>query len=297
MTVVVTPTNAACGADVSGFDITNFSDDEFGLIKQALLDHLVIRVRGQKFDDLIHRAFTQRFGELEYSPTTKFSGKPWLADFPEMSQITNKMKDGKPMGTLGDREAFWHTDMSYIQEPPLGSLLHAFEVPPEGGDTEFLNMYRALEEMPAALRTIIEPLQIKHESIHSSDGSLRNGKKEPESGDVREMEGMNHYIIRTHPETGRDALFLGRRNNAYVVGMALGESEALLDELWAYVAGRRDLTWRQIWKVDDLIMWDNRCTMHRRDAFDGDSYVRMMHRTVVKGDRPFYGAAASPKKG
>ena len=76
-----------------------------------------------------------------------------------------------------------------------------------------------------------------------------------------------------------------------VVGMALSESEALLDKLWAYVAGRRDLTWRQVWEVDDLIMWDNRCTMHRRDAFDGDRYIRMMHRAVVKGDRPFYGAA------
>ena len=115
MTVIVTSTGAACGADVSGFDIADFSDREFAVIKQALLDYLVIRVRGQKFDDAVHRAFTQRFGKLEYSPTTKFSGKPWLPDFPEMSQITNKMIDGKPMGTLGDREAFWHTDMSYIE--------------------------------------------------------------------------------------------------------------------------------------------------------------------------------------
>lgn len=292
MSVIVTPSGAACGADVSGFDIADFSADEFAVIKKALLDHLVIRVRGQRFDDAAHRAFTQRFGELEFSPTTKFSGKPWLPDFPEMSQITNKMMDGKPMGTLGDREAFWHTDMSYIEEPPLGSLLHAFEVPPEGGDTEFLNMYRALNEMPKALRQVIEECEIKHESIHSSDGSLRNGKKKPPTGDVREMEGTNHHPIRTHPETGRDALYLGRRNNAYVVGMELDESEALLDELWAYVASRTDLTWRQVWHVDDLIMWDNRCTMHRRDAFDGENFIRMMHRTVVKGDRPFYKRAA-----
>ena len=247
MTVIVTSTGAACGADVSGFDIADFFDREFAVIKQALLDYLVIRVRGQKFDDAVHRAFTQRFGKLEYSPTTKFSGKPWLPDFPEMSQITNKMIDGKPMGTLGDREAFWHTDMSYIEEPPLGSLLHAFEVPPKGGDTEFLNMYRALEEMPAALRTTIEPLQIKHESIHSSDGSLRNGKKEPESGDVREMEGEPLYY-KNPPRNWSRCTFFRRRNNAYVVGMALSESEALLDKLWAYVAGRRDLTWRQVWK-------------------------------------------------
>jgi taurine dioxygenase len=292
MAVTVTPSGAALGAAVSGFDIADMSDADFAAVHQAFLDHQVILVRGQRFDDAAHRAFTQRFGELEYSPTTKFSGKPWLADFPEMSQITNKMVDGKPIGTLGDREAFWHTDMSYIEEPPLGSLLHAFEVPPSGGDTEFLDMVAALDEMPADLRREIEDREIKHESIHSSDGSLRNGKTEPESGDPRDMEGTNHPIIRTHPETGRNALFLGRRNNAYVVGLPLDDSEALLDALWSYVVGCSHLTWRHIWKVDDLIMWDNRCTMHRRDAFDGDKYIRMMHRTVVKGDKPFYDRAA-----
>lgn len=292
MAVTVTPSGAACGAEVSGFDIAYLSDGEFAEIEKAFHDHLVLLIRGQKFGDADHLDFSRRFGELEFSPTTKFSGKPWLPDFPELSQITNKMVDGKPIGTLGDREAFWHTDMSYIEEPPLGSLLHAFEVPPVGGDTEFLNMYDALDELPDDLRAVIEQRQIKHESIHSSDGSLRNGKTEPESGDPRDMDGTNHHIIRTHPITGRDALFLGRRNNAYVVGMDLDESEALLDRLWAYVAGCAHLTWRHEWQVDDLIIWDNRCTMHRRGAFDGDKYIRMMHRSVVRGDKPFYASAA-----
>jgi taurine dioxygenase len=283
--VNVVPTGAALGADISGVDIRTMDDAAFAVIKQAWLDHLVLRVRGQAVDDPTHMAFAKRFGPLEFSPKTMFTGKPWLEDFPEMSQITNIKENGKPIGSLGNSDCYWHTDMSYIEEPPAGSLLHAIQVPPAGGDTHFLNMYRALDEMPAELRRAIDGQSIKHESVHSSDGSIRSGMKAPESDDVSTYPGTVHPIVRTHPETGRPALYLGRRINSYVMGMPVDESEDLLDALWA-AADRPELAWTHEWEPGDIVVWDNRSAMHKRDGFD-DNHVRLMHRTVLKGDRPY----------
>jgi taurine dioxygenase len=283
--VKVIPAGAALGADVVGFDIKNLSDEEFADIHQAWLDHIVLRIRGQEFDDHVHREFSKRFGPLEISPKTKFSGTPWLPEFPEMSQVTNKKVNGQPIGTLGNSEAFWHTDMSYIDNPPKASLLHALEVPPSGGDTHFLNMYEALGTLPRALRKAIEGRSIKHESVHSSDGSVRRGMKEPDSADVRDWPGAIHPIVVTHSETRRAALYLGRRINAYVMGMPVDESEDLLDAVWGHATGYPELTWTQKWQTGDLVIWDNRCAMHARDAFD-DTHIRLMRRTVLLGDRP-----------
>ncbi len=284
--VEVIPSGAALGADVVGFDIKNFSDEEFADIHQAWLDHLILRVRGQDIDDHTHREFAKRFGPLELSPKTKFTGTPWLPDFPEMSQITNKKVNGEPIGTLGHADAYWHTDMSYIETPPKASLLHAFEIPPKGGDTHFLNMYDALKNLPKHLRDAIDGKSIKHQQVYSSDGSVRRGMEKPDSDDPRDWPGAVHPIIRTHPETKRQALFLGRRVKGYIMGMLVDESEVLLDALWDHAAGNPEWTWSQQWQVGDLIMWDNRCAMHARDGFE-DNHIRLMHRTVLLGDKPY----------
>ncbi|MEQ8193111.1 MAG: TauD/TfdA family dioxygenase [Rhodospirillales bacterium] len=284
--IKVVPSGASLGADVSDFDIRNVSAAEFEEIHQAWLDHLVLRIRGQAFDDHVQRDFSRLFGPLELSPKTKFTGKPWLEGFPEISQITNKKVNGEAVGTLGNLEAFWHTDMSYIETPPKGSLLHALEIPPTGGDTHFLNMYEVLDALPKHLRQAVEGRSIKHEGVHSSDGSIRRGTKVPESGDVRDYPGAIHPIVRTHPETKRRALFLGRRVNAYVMGLPVDESEDLLDALWDFASSRRDLTWTQQWQIGDMVIWDNRCAMHARDGFS-DDHIRLMHRTVLLGDKPY----------
>lgn len=283
--ITVTPTGAALGADVSGFDIASLDEEGIRAIRQAWLDHLVLRIRGQAFDDTVHTKFARLLGPLELSPKTKFTGEPWMKEFPEMSRITNIKVDGKPIGNLGDGECVWHTDMGYIDEPPCASLLHAIEVPPSGGNTSFLNMYMAYEALPGPLKDRIAGLTLKHSAVHSSDGSVRRGKEEPGSDDVRDYPGAIHPIVRTHPETGRKALFLGRRPFAYIPGLSVAESEALLDELWAHTVNP-DFVWTQEWQVDDLIIWDNRCTMHHRDAFD-PATRRLMHRLVILGDRPF----------
>ncbi len=173
--------------------------------------------------------------------------------------------------------------MSYNREPPCASALYALEVPPSGGDTGFANMYLAYERLPDALRRQVEGRLCRHDSSRNSAGELRRGMNEV--SDPREAPGASHPIVRTHPVTGRKALFLGRRRNAYVEGMALDDSERLLDALWEH-ATRRELAWYQQWRVGDLVMWDNRCALHRRDEFDPKTR-RLMHRTQIKGDRPF----------
>jgi taurine dioxygenase len=279
------PTGAALGADVEGFDIANVSDADMDFIRQAWRDHLVLRFRGQDFDDRVHRDFSRRFGPLDMAPSTKFH-KPWLAEFPEMSQITNIVKDGKPMGTLGSGELVWHTDMSYIDTPPTGSLLHALQIPETGGDTSFLNMYLAYETLPPELKKAADTRKIKHDKTHNSSGKLRAGLENVTYKDVTEVPGAIHPIARTHPETGRKALYLGRRARSCVMGLPVDESEALLDELWDHAGGNPDFVWTQVWQTGDLILWDNRCVMHRRDAFD-PSQQRLMRRTVLLGDRPY----------
>lgn len=284
--VQVMPSGAALGADVTGFDVHGVTDAEFDAIHRAWLDHLVLRFRGQEFDDRAHLEFARRFGTLDLSPHTRFAGQAWMPEFPEMSRITNIQVNGRATGSLGDGELVWHTDMSYLDLPPTGSLLHALEVPADGGDTGFLNMYRALETLPAGLRAAIDGRRIKHDQTQNSSGQVRAGLDDIAYDDVRDVPGAVHPIARTHPDTGRKALYLGRRARAYVMDMPVDESEDLLDALWAHATGNPDFAWAQQWRQGDMVLWDNRCAMHRRDAFDPSQH-RLMHRTVILGDRPY----------
>jgi taurine dioxygenase len=170
--------------------------------------------------------------------------------------------------------------MSYLQDPPKASILYALEVPASGGNTYFCNMYQAYESLPADLIQRIEGLELKHDGTFNSGGYVRQGVT-PSENPVTSP-GTFHPLVCTHPETGRRMLYLGRRRNAYIGGLSLADSESLLDELWSY-ATREDLAWHNEWRVGDLVLWDNRCTMHRRDPFDAGSR-RVMHRTQIKGE-------------
>jgi taurine dioxygenase len=183
---------------------------------------------------------------------------------------------------LGDKEAEWHTDMSYVAEPPMASVLHSLEIPAKGGDTSFANMYKALETLPDDLRREIEGRVCNHDSSTTSVGELRAGAGAVV--DVRVAPGAKHPMIRTHPATGGKALYLGRRLNAYVPGLDLAASEKLLDALWAHCT-KPEFAWTHRWRVGDLLIWDNRAAIHRRDSFSG-AERRVMHRTQIKGDRP-----------
>ena len=159
-------------------------------------------------------------------------------------------------------------------------MLYAIEVPPAGGNTGFTSMYRAYELLPDEMKRRLAGLRVKHDGTYNSGGYVRQGVTPTD--DPRESPGTYHPIVCTHPETGRKCLYLGRRRNAYIEGLGLAELEALLDEVWRF-ATRDELTWYNKWRVGDLVLWDNRCTMHRRDPFDAESR-RVMHRTQMKGE-------------
>lgn len=277
----VVPSGAALAADVEGVDVAQPLDDEtFVALRAAWMDHLVLRFRAQQLSDEQLAVFSARFGELDRAPIDEHKPDD-VRSF--ISVISNVVENGRPIGGLGDGESKWHTDMSYNELPPTASLLYALEVPPSGGDTGFSNMYMAYETLPEDLKRRIEGLTCKHDAAHNSVGSLRYGFTD--AADPSQTPGAVHPLVRVHPETGRKALFLGRRLFAYIPGLSLDDSDALLDELWAHATDKR-FTWYQQWQVGDLMMWDNRCVMHRRDAFD-PAARRVMHRTQLLGDRPY----------
>jgi len=275
----VTPTGAALGAQIEGIDLRHVDDASFAAIHRAWVDHLVLLFRGQQLsdDDLI--AFSRRFGVLDFAPVQE-TGRRFVEGHPEIYVVSNVIENGVPIGSLGAGEAVWHTDMSYIPDPPKASMLYALEVPPSGGNTGFVNMYAAYEALPAALKERIAGLSLKHDGTYNSGGYLRQGVDAVD--DPVNSPGAVHPLVCTHPDSGRRVLYLGRRRNGYIMGMPLAESEKLLDELWRY-ASREEFTWYNRWRVGDLVLWDNRCTMHRRDPFDAQSR-RVMHRTQIKGE-------------
>ena len=283
-TIRIRPSGRALGADIEGADLSKLSDADFAVIRQAWLDHLVVRLRGVDIDDHAHVALARRFGLLDFNPGTRLTGKVYVPGIPEIVKISNILEDGKPVGELGAGEADWHTDMCFVEAPPSASLLRSLEIPSEGGDTSYLNMEAAYSALPDALKAEVEGRSIKHDAVYVSSGKQRPGTVAPASGDIRDIAGAVHPIVRTHPETGRRSLYLGKRFNAYVMGLEVAESERLVDALWTHVMGG-DFTWTQQWRLGDMLIWDNRATMHRREAFDSGAR-RLLHRCVVKGEKP-----------
>ena len=291
--VRVQPTGAALAADIEGIDLSApLPSEALAAIKQAWGANFVLRFRNQNLSDDDLMRFSRYFGDLDWAPIAaarvKVPGEDRYVEVaPEGRQyvmvISNVIEGGMPIGQLGAYEAIWHTDMSYIDQPPSASALYSLEVPPSGGDTGFCNMYLAFDTLPSDLRRQIEGRTCRHDASRNSAGELRRGFVD--APDPTRTVGAEHPIVRTHPVTGRKALFLGRRRNAYVVGLPLEESEALLDALWEHCT-KPQFAWYQQWRAGDLILWDNRCVMHRRDAFD-PATRRVMHRTQIKGDRPF----------
>jgi taurine dioxygenase len=280
----IRPTGAPLGADVEGADLATLDDAGFGVIRQGLRDHLVLRVRGEAIEDRSFIELARRFGEIEPPEAHTRTAEMTVPGFPEMSIISNLIEDGVAKGEAGDGELRWHTDHGFMERPAAYTMLLAREVPAQGGDTSFVNMCRAYDELADELRDRVATLSVKHQASHSSTGKPRPGYADIATNDPRELPGAIHPIVRTHPESGRKALYLGRRFGSYIPTLSLEQSEALLDALWA-AATRDELTWTQSWHVGDLIIWDNRCTMHRRESFAGQGR-RRMHRLMTLGERP-----------
>ena len=282
----VIPSGNALGAVITGIDLSqDVSSAEREFIVDAYTANQVLLVRGQRlsFSDLLR--LRELFGPPGQAGNQLLGlgRKNYLPDeVPDDITIISNIVDaeGKPLGALGDGEAFWHTDSSFTETPISASLLHAVEVTEQGGETAFLNMYKAYEEMPAALAAKIEGKYANHSKVHNSAGVRR-----PEFADVTDPSkapGVKHPMVRTHPVTGRKCLYLGRRLNSYIFGLSLAESEALLDEVWAHTCQDK-YVWQHKWRVGDLIVWDNRCTMHHRNAFAPNAR-RLMHKSTTAGE-------------
>ena len=272
------------GAEILDLDLTKVLDAAtFEAIHQALLDHLVIVFRNQLLSAAQHVGFSQRFGELMVHVKAEYL----LPNQPEVLVLSNKKHpDGRPMG-FEDAGRYWHSDMSYVEEPPLGSLLHAIEIPPEKGDTLYCNMYMAYEALSEATKRRLEGLQASHSYLASFEGKTKSGYArdtltEEQKAQLREV---THPVVRTHPKTGRKALYVNPGFTVRLEGLPEDEAAELLDKLLNQVS-KPEFQFRHVWQPHDLVFWDNRCTMHHATPYD-TQFTRHMHRTTVKGDRPF----------
>jgi len=287
----IRPAPAALGADVHGLDLRQLNDATFKRIHETWLHHLLLVFKNQTLtaEDLVN--LVNRFGTpisskglhqrgLEERTANQLFNLP-----PEVTVVTNVRENGKPVGILGDGEIVWHSDFSFKERPTAARMLVAMEVPPQdkGGNTLFLNAYAAYDALPADYKKELSGKTIKQGNVIDTAMKLRPGASL--NDDIRYIDGPSHPIISTHPDTGCNHLFLGRRHAAYVNGMTLEDSEAFLNRLWDYATqGRFVYTHR--WSKGDVVVWDNRATVHKRDGFDPDSR-RVLYAAQVEGHKPF----------
>jgi taurine dioxygenase len=271
-------TGSPLGAEIRTVDLRALEPDDVDAIRAAWLQHQVLLFRGQSLTLEHLLAFSRHFGDLDLAPIQE-NGRRFVEGHPEIYVVSNVIENGVAIGSLGSGEAEWHSDMTYVENPPNASALYAVEVPGAGGETSFCSTYGAWERLSSEMRRRLEGLRLKHDATYNSGGYVRQGVVATD--DPQTAPGVWHPLVRVHPETGRPALFLGRRRNAYIDGFSQRESEALLDELWA-AATESAHVWTHRWKVGDLVLWDNRCTMHRRGSF-APSSRRVMYRTQIQG--------------
>ncbi|HVO87753.1 MAG TPA: TauD/TfdA family dioxygenase [Casimicrobiaceae bacterium] len=264
-------------ARVEDLDLTQPLDDEsFACVHRALLDHLVVILPNQDITPEQHITFSRRFGELDRHESLPHYRHP---DHPEILLITNRTINGKPSETRNTGRQ-WHIDLSYTLQPSLGSLLHCKEIPEVGGDTVFANMYLAYETLSPTLRSILDGLH----AVHDFTTIKANAKRDPEQ--LANMTRLNppvaQPVVQVHPETGRKSLYVTEMLTSHFVGMTVEESRPLLQYLFAHSV-QPEFTYRHRWQVGDLVIWDNRCTMHLALSDFDASEPRHMFRTTLKG--------------
>jgi taurine dioxygenase len=274
---------AAVGAEVVDLDLSQPIDDEtVDSIRHALLDSGGLLVfRRQFITPEQHIAFSRRFGSLMIHVLRQYL----LPGHPEILRVSNVIENGQPIG-LGDAGQYWHSDLSYTPEPSLGSLLHALELPSEGGDTSFANMTAAYDELPAEIKERLMGKRAVHSYRHSYDRMSASRWRPPMTQEQKDaIPEVIHPVIRTHPETGRKALFVNEGFTSRILDIPEGESQELLQFLFTHSA-KPGFAYRHQWQDHDLVFWDNRCTIHLAHGCP-PHLRRHMHRTTVKGDVPF----------
>lgn len=268
------PLSSALGAEILGVDLSQgLSDAAFSEIEDIWHESLVIVLRDQVLSEDDQVRFAKRFGPLSVSHTRRFN-----TDNPAVMLISNIRENGKPIGALPDGEMHFHTDQCHQEKPAKGSMLYSIEIPSRGGNTLFANCYRAYETLPQEIKERIAGLKAINAYDYDVAASKRGSK-------IRE--GIPYYahpMVRTHPVTKRKALYVNRLMSVAIEGMEEDESDALLNLLFDHQE-QLQFVYEHVWRVGDLVLWDNRCTLHARSDFD-PSERRLMRRVVIAGEKP-----------
>ena len=272
----------ALGATVSGIDLSqDFSDDEIAALRDAFNTHGLLLFRGQDVSPEDHVRFSRRFGELEHHVLND----ALLDGLPEIYILSNLKKDGKRVGRAGAGH-YWHSDLSYMEAPSLGSLLRAIEVPEVGGDTMFANLAAAYDALSAPMKSFLAGLEAEHHFAKVQSRVMSLGLNKPLTPEqLAQTPPVIHPLVRAHPETGRKSLFLSPGFTTGIVGMTPEESAALLDFLAVHASEPR-FVYRHQWQPNDVVFWDNRTLMHYAiDDYDYERDRRHMHRTTIRGEK------------
>ncbi|MEA9564308.1 MULTISPECIES: TauD/TfdA family dioxygenase [unclassified Xanthomonas] len=281
--VRIVPFDAPLGAEVIGLDLSQPLDAAtFTRIHQAHLDHHVLVFRDQRITPAQQVDFSRRFGPLQIHVLRNFQ----LRGHPEVLVVSNIKENGEPIG-LGDAGHYWHSDLSYKETPSLGSLLHAQELPSDGGDTLFANQHLAWQTLPEPLKRRVQDLRAEHSYLAKYEALRARNPWRPAltPEQIAEVKPVQHPIVRTHPETGQKALFVSEHFTTRVVGLPDDESAALLQTLFEH-STRDALVYRHQWQAHDMVFWDNRSVMHLA-AGTPDHLRRRLNRTTIEGDAPF----------
>ena len=273
---------AAVGAEVLGLDLSQpLNAADFARIHRAHLDRHVLVFRDQRITPQQQVDFSRRFGPLQIHVLKNFQ----LAGHPEILIVSNVKENGAPIG-LGDAGHFWHSDLSYVDKPSLGSMLHAQELPSQGGDTLFANQHTAYDALPDALKATIAPLRAEHSYLVKYEDLRARNPWRPQlsQAQVDAVKPVVHPVVRTHPETGRKALFVSEHFTTRIVGIPEDESRALLAELFARSVLPQHVL-RHQWQPHDLVFWDNRSVQHLA-AGTPDHLRRKLYRTTIEGTVP-----------
>ncbi len=283
------PLPGGFGVELAGLDLRQKQDPQIGaLLPRLWRRYGLLLIRRQDLGPAEVAAFGATFGEPRRAPIMD-SGRVFVEGHPEVFAISNLVDNKSRVGALGTGALDWHAVMSYLSAPPRAVCLYAYNVSRRAGRTGFLDACRAYDALPQPLRAAVTELTIKHDAAYTLDGYLREGcgltlaRAKARGGfDIRMLVGASHPAVRTDAETGMRSLFLGRRQNAYAEGLAVAESEALLDALWRFVARFGEAAYHHPWENGDLIVWDNHRAMLRREAFLG-SLPRTLLRVQMHG--------------
>jgi taurine dioxygenase len=265
--------SGALGAELLGIDLARgLTADEAKPVREALLEHGVVFFRDQVLTPAQFMAFARRMGKPVEYPFVK-----GIEGFPEIIEVKKLEHERHNFGGI------WHSDTAYLDEPPMGSMLLAREVPPYGGDTLFANQYLAYESLSAGMRTLLDRLTAVNSSAKADVSRTREDRIKEQGGSAGTYEA-EHPVVRTHPETGRKALYVNVAHTARFKGMTDEESAPLLGFLFQHQV-KPEFTCRFQWRVGSLAFWDNRCTQHN-PINDYHGFRRLMHRITLAGDRP-----------